>query len=138
MGGGRIMSLLLLMLYFVFAAPSWGVRPQVLTAVFLGGFYMALLAYKREPSRVRLLWLLPPLMTLWTNLHASYFMGIALIGAFIVGEFANNRVYHPERPTPLRPLLFTLAACLLATLLNPYFLQLWSYPLTYALSGTSN
>jgi hypothetical protein len=38
----------------------------------------------------------------------------------------------------MRPLLITLAACLAATLLNPYFLELWTYPLTYALNGTSN
>jgi hypothetical protein len=35
-------------------------------------------------------------------------------------------------------LIATLGACLLATLANPYFLTLWTYPLTYALNGTSN
>jgi hypothetical protein len=137
-GAGRILSLVLLMLYFVFATPSWGVRPQVLTVVFLGGFYLALTAYKRDPSRVRVLWLLPPAMALWANLHASYFMGIALVGAFIVGELANAVIYRPQQPTPIRPLFATLGACLLATLINPYFLSLWAYPLTYALNGTSN
>ncbi len=137
-GAGRLVALLLLMLYVAFAAPSWGVRPQVLIAIFLGGFYLILLRYKDDPSRVRLLWLLPPLMVLWTNMHASYFMGIALIGVVIVGELANNFLYRPARPAPLRPLFLSLAACLLATLLNPYFIELWAYPLTYALNGTSN
>ncbi|MFL5733592.1 MAG: hypothetical protein ACJ78Q_10365, partial [Chloroflexia bacterium] len=171
-GAGRVLSLLLMMLYFVFATPSWGVRPQVLTAVFLGGFYLALTAYKLNPAHIRLLYALPPAMLLWTNLHASYFMGIALIAVFIVGEFANNRLYRsaggggpvadegrgtrdnavvepsslppsslvprPSSGTSIRPLLVTLAACLAATLFNPYFLELWTYPLTYALHGTSN
>lgn len=138
MGAGRIASLVLLMAYFVFGAPTWGVRPQVLSAVFLGAFYLILMMYKTDTSRVRLLWLLPLLTLLWANMHASYFMGIALVGAFIVGELANNYLYHPEQPTPVRPLVVSLAACFAATLLNPYFFNLWSYPLTYVLNGTSN
>ncbi|MBF6612640.1 MAG: hypothetical protein IVW55_05870 [Chloroflexi bacterium] len=137
-GAGRILSLVLLMLYLVFATPTWGVRPQVLTPLFLGVFYFILQSYKSDPSHKRKLWLLPPLMALWANLHASYFMGVALIGAFLVGEFLNNYFYRAVSPAPLWPLLVTLAASLAATLLNPYFLTLWSYPLTYALNGTSN
>jgi hypothetical protein len=137
-GAGRLLSLALLMCYFVFGAPTWGVRPQVLSAVYLGAFYLALMVYKTNSSRVRTLWLLPPLTVLWVNTHASYFIGIALIGAFTVGEIANNYLYRPERPTPVRPLLTVLAACLVATLLNPYFINLWTYPLTYVLNGTSN
>jgi hypothetical protein len=33
-------------------------------------------------------------MALWANLHASYFMGIALVGAFIVGEFGRADMYR--------------------------------------------
>lgn len=138
MNAGRLPALVVLMLYAVFAAPTWGVRPQVLTPVFLGLFLWALLSYREEPSRTRSLWALPALMLLWANMHASFFMGIALVGAFLVGEAANNFVYRPVRPTPLRPLLLVLLACFAATLANPYFLELWTYPLTYALHGTSN
>src|SRR4051812_29714482 len=132
MGAGRLPALLILMLYVVFAAPTWGVRPQVLTPVFLGIFFWALLAYRAEPTRSRVLWMLPVLMVLWANMHASFFMGVALIGAFMVGEVANNCLSRPERPVPVRPLLLTLVGCELATLINPYFLELWTYPLTYA------
>lgn len=137
-GAGRITSLVLLMAYFVFGAPTWGVRPQVLSAVFIGAFYLVLTLYKADTSRVRLLWLLPLLTALWVNMHASYFIGIALIGAFAVGEMANNFLYRPDEPFPVRPLFATVAACLIATLANPYFIELWSYPLTYMLHGTSN
>jgi hypothetical protein len=137
-GAGRLLALLLLMVYGVFATPTWGVRPQVLTPIFLGAFYLILLTYRENPARQKLLWALPPLMALWANVHASYFMGIALIGAFIVGEFANNLLHRPAQPTPLRPLLVALAASFAATLINPYFVELWTYPLTYVLNGTSN
>jgi hypothetical protein len=137
-GAGRIVSIVLLLLYMVFAAPTWGVRPQVLIPLFLGLFLLILSLYKRGALSPRALWALPAIMLLWTNMHASFFMGIALVGAFIVGEAANLYLYRPERPTPLKPLLFALAGCLVATLANPYFLELWLYPLTYVASGTDN
>lgn len=137
-GAGRITALVLLMAYFVFGAPTWGVRPQVLGAVFVGAFYLVLMMYKSNPSHARLLWLLPLITVLWVNMHASYFIGIALVGAFVMGELANNYLYRPEQPVPVRPLLATLVACLLASLANPYFFNLWTYPLTYVLNGTSN
>ena len=36
----------------------------------------------------RRLWLLPPLMVVWTNLHGGFFVGILLIAAYAAGEFA--------------------------------------------------
>lgn len=137
-GASRIVALLLLLLYLTYAAPTWGVRPQVLNPILLGGFYLILLAYREQPQRARLLWLLPIITIFWVNLHASYFIGVGLVGAFLVGELINNWLYRPAQRTPTLPLLLTLTGCLLATLLNPYFLQLWTYPLTYVTSGTSN
>ena len=137
-GARRQLALVLLMFYLVFAAPTWGVRPQVLTPLLLGTFYLLLTLYKQEKIPARALWALPVLMVPWTNMHASYFMGIALVGAFIVGEAANNYLYRPPKPVPLKPLLLALAGCLVATLANPYFIGLWTYPLTYVAQGTSN
>ena len=137
-GAGRLTALLLLMVYLVFASPSWGVRVQVVDPMFLGVFYLILLSYRANPARQRLLWIPPLLIVLWTNLHASYSAGLALIAVFAVGEFANNWLYRPARPTPVRPLLISLVACLAVTLINPYFIELWTYPLTYVLNGMSN
>jgi hypothetical protein len=137
-GAGRVPALFVVVLFAVFAAATWGVRPQVLTPVFLGSFFLLLTLYKQEKVRTRTLWALPAIMVVWTNMHASYFMGIAIIGAFIVGELANAAIYRPERPTKIGPLLLALVTCVLTTLLNPYFLELWSYPLTYIASGTEN
>ncbi len=137
-GARRQVALVLLMLYLVFAAPTWGVRPQVLTPLFLGVFYLVLTRYKHGKVPARALWILPAVTVLWTNMHASYFMGIALVGAFVVGEAANHYLYRPQDPPPIRPLVLTLAGCLAATAINPYFIELWVYPMTYAFHGTSS
>jgi hypothetical protein len=137
-GARRVVALVLLMCYLVFAAPHWGVRPQVLTPIFLGVFYLLLTRYKYGNLPARALWALPVLTVIWTNMHASYFMGIALLGAFVVGEAANRYLYRPQEQVPLRPLILALAGCLVATGINPYFIELWLYPLTYAFHGTSS
>ena len=137
-GARRQVALVLLMLYLVFAAPTWGVRPQVLTPLFLGAFYFVLTRYKDGKVPARALWILPALTVLWTNMHASYFMGIALVGAFVVGEAANRYLYRPQAPVAIKPLLLALAGCLVATSINPYFIELWVYPMTYAFHGTSS
>jgi hypothetical protein len=137
-GAGRILALLLLLLFFIFAAPTWGVRPQIIAALFLAAYYLILLRYRRDPSRTRPLWLLPLLTALWANMHGTYVTGLALVALFIIGEAGNNFFYRPTRPTPLQPLLLTLAGCLVASLLNPYFIDLWLLPLGYVSTGGHN
>jgi hypothetical protein len=137
-GAGRVPALVMVLFFAVFAAPTWGVRPQVLTPVFLGSFFLLLTLYKQEKLSAKGLWALPVIMALWANMHASYFMGIAMLGAFIFGEAANTVIYRPERPARINPLLLTLVGCVLATLINPYFIELWTYPLSYITGGTEN
>ncbi len=137
-GAGRFLALMLLLLFFIFAAPTWGVRPQIIAALFLAAYYLILLRYRRDPTRVRTLWLLPLLTVLWANMHGTYVTGLALVALFVVGEAANNFIYRPPQPTPLRPLLLTLIGCLAASLLNPYFINLWLLPLGYISTGGHN
>jgi hypothetical protein len=51
----------------------------------------------------------------WVNLHGSYFTGLLLLGAAAVGRIVATR-----GPRAARPYLLTLAACLAASLINPY------------------
>ena len=65
------------------SAPSWGVRPQMLTLLLAS---LLLLILERSYQRPRLLWWTPPLMLLWVNLHAGYAVGLALMVLFLVGD----------------------------------------------------
>lgn len=137
-GAGRILALLLLLVFFLFAAPTWGVRPQILAAPLLATFYLILSRWRRKPANVRPLWLLPLLSMIWANLHGTYVTGLAVIVIFLVGEAVGNWLYRPASPTPLRPLVLTLLGCLAATLVNPYFVRLWLLPLGYVSNGGPN
>jgi hypothetical protein len=68
------------------------------------------------------LWLLPPLMILWVNLHTGFIAGLALIAAYLLVEvleipFPSRRLAAVLR---LKSALPWLIATALATILNPW------------------
>lgn len=121
-----VITAVTLLIYFEFALP----RPQVVTYLFFAVYLYILLGYKFRTHRVRLYWL-PLIMVLWVNMHAGYLIGIVLLALFILTEVAERlleRENGDELPPALKPLLQTLALCLVASLLNPYTYNQWLYP----------
>jgi hypothetical protein len=118
-------ALLLMAYYLVFVTP----RPQVITFVAFAITLAALLDLKYR-GRCQGLWLLPPLMLVWVNSHGAYLLGIAMPGLFALTE--GWLWWRAGRPTgkgrQLKILLPVLAATLLATLVNPYFIDNWWFP----------
>lgn len=110
----------------------WAPRPQLFTFLLFAVYLYVLFVYKRE-GRARL-WLLPPLMALWVNLHAGYVIGLFLIGLFVAGEVLNRLTRRPA--ARIKPLLLAGLAAAVAALANPNTYAALLYPFTYA--GTSN
>lgn len=105
------------------SAISWGVRPQMVS-LFLSALFLYILNRKES-----CLWLLPPLMALWVNLHGGYLLGLALFCPYIIGQAAT---YLRERKGKdydhLRQLSLVFLLCGVATLLNPHGWRILSYP----------
>jgi len=117
----------------------WLARPHLFTMLFTVVFYTLLDRVDRKDAR-RILWLLPPLMVVWTNLHGGFFVGILLIGGYAAGEFAVllRETGPSERRAALeRGLRYSLAAagCALASFVNPYFYHLHAHILAYLSDG---
>ncbi len=116
------------------SAPSWGVRPQMLTLLLAS---LLLLILEHSYGRPRLLWLAPPLMLLWVNLHAGYAVGIALIGLFMLGDALDvafgfgepNLSDKSARAERFRALAVVIVACAAVVMLNPYGTAMYAYPL---------
>ncbi len=116
------------------SAPSWGVRPQMLTLLLAS---ILLLILERSYERLRLLWLAPPLMLLWVNLHAGYALGIALIALFLLGDALDVAFgFSPPglenrsaRTVRFRTLAVVIVACSAVVVLNPYGTAMYAYPL---------
>jgi hypothetical protein len=116
----------------------WLARPHMFT----WGFFLATLwmleSDARRPSwRV---YLLVPLVVLWTNIHGGFVAGLITIGIYGVGRTIEQlweayQVSWPQRGWVLPPAASRygglLLLCLAATLLNPYTYELHQHIFLY-------
>jgi len=126
------------------SAGHWLARPHLFTMLFTVIFYSILdrngVANCSESGWPRRLWLLPPLMVVWTNLHGGFFVGILLIAAYAAGEFGvllRESGAEGRRRALLRGrrYLYTAAGCGVATLMNPYGYRLHAHIFEYLADG---
>lgn len=111
------------------AAVFWSPRPQMFS-FFLSAVVLYLLWLYRDKGIDRL-WLIPPLMAIWGNLHAGFSIGFIFIGATIVGEALMNLTSREGRRMSWRAIgkLIAVAGVSVAALvINPYGLQMLLVP----------
>jgi len=115
---------LIFLVFVVFGmAPSLLARPHLFALPILTLWLIGLLD-AREEGRAPSLWLLP-LMLVWANAHASFVVGLALIGPFALEAL----IEQPEkRAKTFRDWALFGGAALLLTLANPQGLQGLLYP----------
>jgi hypothetical protein len=112
------------------AAPTWTVRPQIVSFLMLAVLDLWLVAYRA--GRFRHLWLLPVLFALWVNLHGAVIWGWLLLLAVLAGEALDHWLAQPEAERlpweNWRKLGFWSLLTLPAVLLNPSGLAAWTLP----------
>lgn len=119
-------------------APTWGVRPQMLSLLLMSVFLLLLDRY-RQSGDTRLLLPLPPLMLLWVNLHSGYALGLVVVGVYAAAAFlerlaffrragVSRSVVPHSSPRALRNLVLVLALCGAAVLINPNGARMFVYP----------
>jgi hypothetical protein len=100
------------------------VRAQIFTYLFFTLTLYLLETAKKNRNWLRL-GLLIPIQILWCNLHGGFLAGLGLLILYAVGEALSRR--------PFWPYVVALLLSGLATLINPYGLQYWSY-IIYAIT----
>ena len=118
------------------AAVFWSARPQMFSFVLSAITLYLIYRHKRNPSQRQLLWLLPPLMVLWVNLHSGFAIGFIFLGCAVVGEFfnmlASGQLDKTDTSNPagtrIGPLLIVSVICVFALVVNPYTTQIILYP----------
>lgn len=102
----RLSVALLLLTTLPLSFTNWVVRPQSYALPIFAAFLVILTEYRLGMSRR--LWLLPPLMALWVNIHGTFVLGIALIAITVVGEvlgsFRRTAIDHRPPTTDLSPI----------------------------------
>ncbi|MBJ6800992.1 hypothetical protein [Geomonas propionica] len=109
----------------------WLARPHLFTFLFLALFHHLLESWRRRGGRK--VWLLPPFMLLWANLHGGFVAGFLLLAAYLAGTAAGTLGGTAETRRAARgkstQLLALALASLAATLVNPYGWRLLLFPL---------
>lgn len=109
------------------AIPVWLPRSQLWDVFFSLLTIWVLLVYLNS-GRTRQLWILPPAMMIWANLHGGgILILIPVFAALLIGEVVNRRLGWSSGRS-LRPLFFPLVATAVAPVVNPYGLSIYGYP----------
>ena len=123
---------------FAVAAPALALRPQLFGIALFAATLVILAQRAAHPRR---LWLIPIIAIAWANLHGSFPLVIVLVGLAWLDEVALLREPSyaglPARRLPARLLGSTGLALIgaiaaLATLVNPYGIDVWQYILDLA------
>jgi len=101
-------------------------RPQIASYFMILAVVTILEKHRRGGSK-RWLWLLPPLLVLWTNLHSFWFIGLLAI-----------LCYALTAPSERRWLWLTLALSTAAVLINPYGPAIITYNWSFVSDVTQN
>ncbi len=125
--GNGLLAIAVLLPAMCGASIHWLARPHLFTLLFVVIWYSVL--ERVHDGKVRLLWLLPPMIVLWANLHGGFLAGIILLLTYAAGELMTWLVdadAEVSRAALLRakPYLLCAAACAGATFINPYFYHL--------------
>lgn len=143
LGATRAIGASITLLAAVACYHTWGVRPQMLSMALMALTLWLLVRetagtpfIRRAGLTLRGAWLLPPLMAVWANLHGGFIFGLALVGAFAIGQscaelwerLAGNPAAQPAQSARLWKVL---ALCVAACLLNPNGVQGLIYPFSY-------
>jgi hypothetical protein len=125
-----------LLLGAISAAPTWGVRPQMISLLITSLFLYLLDRYRRD-GKYRFLIPLPLITLLWVNFHAGYFLGLVITGIYIVGGMTEifiakflkeEKLLAVPSLNSILILCGSLGVCILAILVNPNGVRIIIYP----------
>jgi hypothetical protein len=108
----------------------WLARPHIFSLAIMVIWYFLLDEFHyRHRNR---LFLLPPIMLLWVNLHGGFLAGFILIGIYLFGnvaKFITSQIAEKDiHKKKVRLLGLTTGACLLVSLINPFGYHILLFP----------
>jgi tetratricopeptide (TPR) repeat protein len=113
----------LLLLAGLAAEPRFEVRPELLSYAFLS--LVLYLLHRHAEGLGAWLWLLPPVVLVWTNAHGLVVLGWVAMACFVAGLWMRHRCFD-------LPLLAWCAASVAVGLINPYGWRALAFPLVLA------
>lgn len=127
----------ILLLAVTVSGVYWAARPHILSFALTGAFLWILDNHRRGMRKA--IWLLPPLMALWVNLHGGFAIGFLLLGAYGAGALVEMiwpvlrrqrrlaECWAADRDA-IGSLALAAGASILAVGLNPHGFAMLAYP----------
>jgi len=119
--GNIVVAVLIALMITIASAIHWLARPHIFTLLIVIVWYYILDLYQYEGKNY--LYVLPPLMFLWVNLHGGFFLGFFLGGIYVLGNAANSffsKGLDKESHTrKAKSLFLIMAISFVVSLLNP-------------------
>jgi hypothetical protein len=124
-----------LLLATLATAPTWGVRPQMISLLFSALFLLLLERFQASRS-LRYILFLPLITILWVNLHAGFALGLGIVTIYIVGDIIGviRGIWIKTIPihwSSFKNIIWMIAiliVCMLFVAVNPNGIHLYTYP----------
>ena len=127
--GNVFIDLMIIFLVIMSSQIHWLARPHIFSLLLIVLWYYLLDVYQN--NRLNYLFLLPPIMLLWVNLHGGFIGGFILLGIYLSGNFFKFFSQGTDKEgnrQKIKYLGFISFSCLLATLINPYSYHILIFP----------
>lgn len=115
----------LTLIAIVCTAHIWTPRSWMFSILFFT-IQLDLLMHARRTGKCRELWFLPVLYLLWANLHIEFVYGLAVLGIALLESAFAFWWDRTRTPISLGQISAVVAACVAATLVNPYGWNLYT------------
>ncbi|MDP3764138.1 MAG: hypothetical protein Q8Q95_00775 [bacterium] len=99
------------------------IRPEIFSYLLAGIFFWLILKIKAGQINPKYLFILPVLQIVWTNLHIYFFVGLILIGTFLIEALI-------QKSHLIKKLSLTLLFSVIATAVSPFGINSTLAPLT--------
>lgn len=127
--GNIFIAVAITILAFTSSQIHWLARPHIFSLLFMVAWYHVLDSYQNEDTNR--LFLLPPLMLLWVNLHGGFITGFVLLGCYVAGNLVESLFKASTEGVArckCRAFLKISFLCLLASLANPVGYKILLFP----------
>jgi len=125
-----LVDLLILVLVLLSSRIHWHARPHAFSLLLVVLLYLILILHKE--NRGNYLYVIPPMMFLWVNLHGGFIVGFLFMGIFLSGYFLGFLSSNGEERSVFaskgKRLSIVCAAAVLAACVNPNGIQAFLFP----------
>ena len=129
-GRNILVDLLIVVLVLLSSRIHWHARPHAFSLLLVVLLYQILILHKED--RGNYLYVIPPLMLLWVNLHGGFILGFLFMGVFLSDYFFGFLASDSEDRTVSankgKQLSLVCAASVLAACVSPFGVNAFLFP----------